>query len=214
MAEPDWTLPPLAPEPESLWAALHDGELRSLSSDRSTREVRLRVGLGFPGPSEPCPDEVELVLGGVTHALVYVHRRSPEPPPVVVTPITDAMREADAAYRAKSRAETIALATFAQALGEGVEIMSAELSRAEAGLTLDLQGYGGDDDVGGWWALRIGAASLDVLTGGGDSLGLDELLRLGRTGWDEWAADAEARRSAATVAPDGDRHEQAGEQQP
>lgn len=199
MAEREWTQPPASDSPQSLWFALHDGSIESVDSDRLAREVSLEIELGFPQPPEPCPERIVLRLSGVTHAFVFVSKEWPGSAPSVVTPITPETQAEVDEHRRKSRAETIGLDDFGRwtAREEPVEIMQAALERADGGLTLVLDGYASGEEDESWYGLRIGAESLDVILLDGSPFGLERLLRLGQSGWE----DLDANRQDATVLP-------------
>jgi hypothetical protein len=160
-----------------------------VASDRLTRELRLELELGFPETPEPCPDRVVLVLTGVTHALVYTFWPWPGPWPKPTVPLTPEMQAAVDQYNRNSRVETADLNVFQRWIVDGtdLDVMAAHLHQTSDGVTLVLDGTTDDPETASGWQIRVGAESLDVVQLNGSPLGVDELLRLGRLGWETWS---------------------------
>lgn len=124
-----------------------------------------------------------------THALVYAYWTWPGQWPNPTAQPTPEVEAAVERYYKNSRVETADLDIFQRWIEDDtdVEVSAAHLHQAPDGLTLVLDGITNDFNSASGWQICVGAESLDVLLPDGAPLGLSELLRLGRSGWEAWS---------------------------
>jgi hypothetical protein len=184
----DWVFPTIE-EWTDLWHCFHDAYILALESDLLERSLVVSLELGFPDISSPARvtgKSVKLSLAGVTHSFVYLWRAYPGPTPQHQDGMENELwNKQIGEWIRKGRVESATVTDFQACIAdEPAEVLRARGSFASSPVALEIEGT--CDPDGGSFRLVIASESVAVALDGAAS-SMEEVLELGKKGWDDWS---------------------------
>jgi len=201
----DWVNLPVGATEESLWDSLHDADLKLVTSNRLDRTIQLVFDIQYLREFHKLPEDMRflLLLNGVRSARIT---QSAPWPGEFYAP-KDSSREIESAliadYQSKWRDESFSWSEFeAKLSGEHTaEVYSAAyVIGPDGGFALRLVMHVDDET---YPELFLHAEGLTILKNDGESLSLEQFLKLGESYWEAFAARGEARRAGKAENSEG-----------